>query len=242
MSNNTKDTVVSTSDLHQTNDYKKFKTIAGNRLEDKQHTRALIRKIEKEGNLTQYFPIIVNERMEIIDGLHRLRALEGLGYPVFYEIKSGLNVDSVISFNTGTKNWNWQDYAHSWMERGNKNYAQLLELYDMYKDTKVRFGTLMYYLSGGRDAMKHQATTYKEGNFIVKDFDSARKLLGQYYEIVDAAGHNTREFSYAMNKYMRTPKYDHQKMIQKAATYGDRLERCYSVYDYLSALEEIYKA
>lgn len=233
-----KDEQVDTSALYQTTDHKKFKTIAGNRYEDKKHTRQLIKKIKKEGNLTQYFPIIVNEKMEVIDGLHRLRALEQLKQPVFYEIKEGLNVQSVISLNTGHKNWTWYDYAVSWMERGNKNYAQLLELYDMFKE---RFSTLMVFATGNENSSKNSGT-FHDGDFVMRDFDTARRLLLQYQELTDASGYNNRNMATAAYKYMRTLKYDHQRMIQKLSAYGERLARCYTTYDYLSAFDEIYRA
>lgn len=228
--------------VQQTKDYSIFRIILGNRTIDERHVATLARKIEKEGNLTQWFPIIVNENMEVIDGQHRLRALEQLGQPVFYEVKQGLNVGSVISLNTGNRNWGWRDYAMSYSDRGNTHYKQLLELYDEFNE---RYRVLMAYTGNstmGSSGRAQLTQDFYNGDFVIKDFALARRLLAQYHELAEASNINTREFALAAYRFMRTPTYDHQAMLSKIAQYGEDLNRCYTISDYLFSLERIWRA
>lgn len=234
-----KDTVASVNDLHRTTDYGKFKILLGNRQLDKQHVKQLVKRM-KENDLSQYFPILVNEKMEIIDGQHRVRALEELGYPVYYEIKEGLTIDSVISFNSSNKNWNWKDYAQSFADRGNKNYEMFLELFIEFG---ARFTTLMYYSTGSQEVGSgSKQHIFNDGLFVMKNYEQTHKMLAQYSDIAAEAGVNSREFSIATYRFMRMPYYDHDKMLSKIEAKGAKLNDCYFVNDFLDALEEIWKS
>lgn len=239
MSDDTATAVASATPL-STTDYSAFKVIRGNRYVDAQHVKRLAKKIVREGNLTQYFPIIVNENMEVIDGQHRLRALEQLGYPVYYEVRPELNIGSVISFNTGNRNWSWRDYAMSYADRGNTHYKQFLELQEEFKE---RFRILMTYTGNGSSHSKdkHESRVFYEGDMVIRDFALARRLLTQYKELADEAGDASREFAIAAYRFMRTPSYDHAKMLGKVAEYGETFGRCYTISDYLFAFEVVWK-
>ena len=56
--------------MKSTKDYDSFVQLPGNREVDPEHVRHLIRKMTSTGNLTQYFPVIVNEKMEEIGRAH----------------------------------------------------------------------------------------------------------------------------------------------------------------------------
>src|ERR1039458_10319262 len=71
-----------TVQLYVTKNYDIFIRMIGNRPINESHVTHLKKKIQDEGNLTSEFPINLNEKMEIIDGQHRIMALKQLGYPV----------------------------------------------------------------------------------------------------------------------------------------------------------------
>ena len=68
----------------KTTDYSIFKKINGNRGISHSHVTKLTAAIARR-NLLQLFPIIVNEKMEIVDGQHRLWAAKRLKLPIYYE-------------------------------------------------------------------------------------------------------------------------------------------------------------
>lgn len=82
---------------YKTNDYSIFKSIMGNRTINLKNVNNIINNIKKNGLLPTV--IIVNEKMEVIDGQHRLQALKELNLPVYYQIKEGLSINDCIAYN-----------------------------------------------------------------------------------------------------------------------------------------------
>lgn len=236
---NTHDEVAIVSNIHKTTNYTQFNLLPGNRRLDKSHVRELSRRMQ-DNNLTQYFPILVNEKMEIIDGQHRLRALEELKYPVYYEIKEGLTIDSTIAFNSGTRNWTWKDYAQSYADRGDKNYEQFLQLYEEFKQ---RYSILYIYCTGmDRHGRNKAGNSFNDGDFVMKNYELSHQLLMQYTELAALSGVESREFAAAAYRFMRSPYYKQDKMLEKLEAKGGMLRDCYFVNDFLTALEDIWKS
>ena len=98
-----------------TSNYSQFKKLGGNR--DVGSCKKLIKSIEKVGYIPN--PIIVNEKMEVADGQHRLQACEELGIPIAYIVIPGVTVETARNMNTGQKNWKNIDYIKSYAETGN---------------------------------------------------------------------------------------------------------------------------
>lgn len=113
----------------KTNDYSIFKRLEGNR------DVKCISKIKDSIKTVGYIPnpIMVNEKMEVIDGQNRLKALEELGLPVYYFVIKGTNIDTARALNLGRTNWKPIDYVQSYAESGDYSYQLLLKL---IKDNK----------------------------------------------------------------------------------------------------------
>ncbi len=240
---NKNDEVSSTITVYRTKDYAQFRLMTGNREVDKIHVNYLKAKIQREGNLMAEFPADVNEHRFIVDGQHRLKAAEELGDWFYYTIKPHTNIDTVIALNSGNRNWTWLDYAASWSARGNRHYTELIRLHDEYNQ---RFNILMRYCGFGSNhhatGEKSVADLYRTGQFEIKDLSLTRKLLEQYDELNSVAKNTMREFALAAYSFMRTPEYVQQTMVDKIRAFGDGLNRCYTVADFLIEFENIYKA
>ena len=74
-----------------TTDYSIFKTLEGNRAVKDHRVDKIVKSICNIGYVTS--PILVNEKMEVIDGQGRLQALERLGMPVEYIIHEGVGIE-----------------------------------------------------------------------------------------------------------------------------------------------------
>lgn len=235
------DKIVHTVNVLETKNYDKFKWLKGNRPISTSHVNYLKKKIEENGNLTPQFPLDVNENMEIIDGQHRLEALKILKEPVYYQIKPSLDINSVISLNTGQKNWSWKDFAQSYADRGDRNYQEFIKLSE--ETGEKRFGTLMMYSTFGEWAGRRGSAkdTFANGTFEMKNYELALKHLGQYQEMVQVGHVNVREFAYACQRFMQRPGYDHERMIDKISAFGGGLRNCYTVGDFYRELDLIYK-
>lgn len=222
--------------VEETTDYDLFVHLAGNRMVSTKHVKQLLKKMEKEGNLTQVSPIDVNEKMEVIDGQHRLEALRQLGWPVFYTVKKGLTIDTVQSLNTGVQNWTWFDYAWSYSQQGNDQYTRFLNMWEYFG---YSFTILQYYATNGASS-GHKSGAFSRGDFEFFDQEEAFRLLKQYRDIVEASDHNTSKFAQALYDIMRLPHYDHVRMVRKMKKFSNDLKRYTIKLDYLRAIEDVY--
>ena len=122
--------------IYRTTNYSMFKKLIGNRDIDQRHKIELIKSIKENGYVMN--PILVNERMEVVDGQHRLAALEELGLPVYYYIVPGLTAKECGDLNRGQKNWKSIDYINKNAALGNINYRLLKNLFDAYPLLRMR--------------------------------------------------------------------------------------------------------
>lgn len=221
--------------VEETSNYDKFITLKGNRNVDRNHVKVLQKKMVEEGNLTEIIPIIVNEKMEVIDGQHRLEALRELEWPVFYEVKKGLTLDTVTAINNGNKNWSWFDKAFSYAELGNENYQRFLNLWDYFS---LSYSILVHYAGVGDTGRK--ASGFSRGKFVMGDQEKAFKLLKQYKEIAEAADHANAKFAHALYDVMVLPDYDHKRMLDKMSKYAGDLKIQSKKVDYLRDIEDVY--
>ena len=93
-------------------------------------------------------PIIVNEKMEVIDGQGRLTALQRLKMPVEYVVAPGAGNKECIYMNMNMVNWKLPDFVKSYAEQGNENYQRLLSLMERYANGNLNIiSTALYRIS-----------------------------------------------------------------------------------------------
>lgn len=234
------DSPVVQNKVYSTTDYEKFKFLDGNRHVELNigHVNELKRRIEDRGNLTQWFPITVNERFEVIDGQHRLAALKELKLPVYYEVKEGLHINDVITLNTSHKNWSWKDFMVSYAERGNHNYQNFRKLADEFKN--VGFTTLISFARGERTGGR--VVDFNDGNLQFSDdhYGETRIKVQDYVDLTEASGIAGHEFAMACMEIFKKPKYEQSVMEEKLKKHYRLLAGVYYAQDFYYRLEEIY--
>jgi hypothetical protein len=97
-------------ELLVTEDYSTFKMLPYNRNID--HEKRLISSVDKIGLVP--IPIIVNERMEIVDGQHRFTACKTMGLPVYYIVVPGIGLKECSDMNSVSKNWSTMNHVHAY--------------------------------------------------------------------------------------------------------------------------------
>lgn len=105
-----------------------FKTLDGNRSVEPARVDKIARSIQRVGFVPS--PIVVNDRMEVIDGQGRLEACKQLNLPIPYIQIDGIGIEECLSMNINQVNWSTRDYVNSWAERGNENYIKLRDFLD----------------------------------------------------------------------------------------------------------------
>lgn len=160
-------------EIKETRDYSIFKRLEGNR--DVKCVKKIIESIKEIGYL--FSPIMVNEKMQIIDGQNRLEAAKALNLPVYYYIEKGIGIEEAISLNLGRTNWKPIDYVKSYAEQGKKPYQCIVKLMEDYPFFKLQevVGILMNkVITSG-----WSVSSFTDGNFDVtkSDFEKAIKKL-----------------------------------------------------------------
>ena len=159
--------------IYETTNYSMFKSMEGNRAVTDGRVSKIVESINKVGYVLS--PILVNEKMEVIDGQGRLSALERLRLPVHYMIQDGIGINECIQMNIHQSNWGLTDFVKSYAIRGNENYQRLQSLLDIYKELPT--GTVIMCATGNN--YTHSGWLHarlKNGKMEVseKDYERAR--------------------------------------------------------------------
>lgn len=227
---------MSTNDkVLQTKNYNLFSSVVGNRVVNQSHVKKLKLSIS---NLDLKIPIIVNDKMQVIDGQHRLQARKELGLPVFYIIINGLGLRETQKVNSTAKNWNDKDFLDSFVQQ---NYAHY-KTYKKFRET-YQFGhaETLNILSGTSGAGGNMCQEFKEGNFSVSNLDRATSWAEKIYQVEPYyKGFKRRSFVSAMTRCFKHDQYDHEEFISKLSYQSSKLVDCTSTEQYLRIIDEIY--
>lgn len=226
--------------IQETRDYDQFALLDANRDTQRPHIEAIKKSIERNGNFTKFSPVLVNERLQIIDGQHRFTALKELGLPIFYIIADGSGVRQAREMNKLNKGWGMMDWAKTYAVSGSTSYKNFLTLHEEYPE--IAPSVLLMYAAGGEE--KGMFSEFRDGDFIFPDqaLDGARKRIERLQEAQEANpsltnGEMLKAFLYAMN----LDGYDHKRMLTKLKEipellsfqkYNDNLRHLEEVYNY----------
>ena len=132
--------------VYTTKDYSIFKRLVGNRDIPESRIAKIVDSIQTIGWV--HNPIVVNEKMEVIDGQGRLTALQRLKMAVEYIIAPGAGTNECVYMNMNMVNWKLPDFIKSYAEQGNENYQRLLKLMEKYANGNLDIiSTAVYRLS-----------------------------------------------------------------------------------------------
>jgi ParB-like nuclease family protein len=110
--------------IQKTNDYNIFKRHPKNREIEHANYVKIMNSI-KQKNLLEFRPIMVNDKMEVIDGQHRLKVASELNLPVFYQIQKEQNDEDIFLLNHNQRGWKPVDFLNYYAQSGNRNYVDL---------------------------------------------------------------------------------------------------------------------
>lgn len=218
--------------IHETYDYKVFKTMEGNR----ELIPAHLKRIKKSMNHDYLFTVIVvNSDYEIIDGQHRFEVCKELELPIVYVVVDDYGLNQVQRFNSQSKTWSMDDYMNSYCQSGNEHYIQ----YKKFKD-KYGFGHLecraLLGGGGGQESQQFKNEQFKIYNY-QEAVNNAEKIhmIKPYYD-----GYMRRSFVLAMLRVFKQENYNHTEFINKLKYQSLKLVDASSYRQYLSLINDIY--
>lgn len=193
--------------IYVTDDYSKFKTMAGNRTVAEKRVKYIMTSIEAVGYVSN--PIIVNEKMEVVDGQGRLEALKRLGKPVEYRIISGITVDECRMLNMEDTSWKVADHIKSHADLNEPEYQNLYRLKKAYGFSYSNMMSILYgkQHSGSQTKKLRYNGLQLSGEEIVKLGETLEFLSG-YKDIQKRIGGSSAIFYVCMAFIFRQPDVD----------------------------------
>ncbi len=221
-------------EILSTKEYSQFIVLKGNRKVDNKHVNHLIESMKIEYYMS---PIQVNERMEVIDGQHRIQAARALKLPVYYYIAKGTNLKTVQTLNSNSKDWKTEDYLQSYIEQGLKDYIVYKQFSDAYGYShRINLALLMGMFTG-EEADKE----FRNGEFKIKDIQKAREIAAKLTQVEPYyKGYKRRNFCYAIIRCLKIKGYNHERFLQKLTYQSRKMVDCSNVEQYVELIEEIY--
>lgn len=175
--------------IYKTDNYGMFKRLEGNRAVSSIRKKRLNDSFDKVGQIPS--PIVVNEKMEIIDGQGRFEVSKERNLPIYFTVINGLGDRECICMNTGTMNWTMRDYVDFYAEKGLEDYKVLQELDDKY--TNVPLSSIIPIARGvSRSQQKDNIGSIAEGKYKVTiELD----VLDSTLEFIDTLTPYLRKFT-----------------------------------------------
>ena len=236
--------------VYKTSDLSIFKQIDGNRIPNLQHVKRLADSIRVYGMKCN--PILVNEKMEVIDGQHRLMAAKEANSFVYYIIIPGYHLKEVQTLNLNQKNWTKKDFMEGYANMGIESYVKLRNFVNKNDDfgfsdcvalcSNVTTGvnlTIVNTIRGG--VKKNQAEIIESGTWKGKDFNLAQewankiRMIKPYY-----LGYNRTGFVGTMIGLLQKENFDFNDFMHKIRLQPTALVDCASRDQYRTLIEDIY--
>lgn len=223
----------------KTNDLNIFSKLVGNRGVTEGRVQGIIESINNIGYMP--VPILVNEKLEVIDGQGRLEACKRLNLPIFFMQKNGIGINECISMNIKMQNWTIYDYVSSWAEQGNGNYTKLLSYAERYPDlTTVEVAMC---LSGGSSITKNVMRPLREGMYKIDESDESISCL----EFINSVAPKLKDLNGGTNYYIPVliglyvfDLIDEDRMLDSIDRHSSSMGGAYNADDALTELQTVY--
>lgn len=220
----------------QTKDYQQFNKAAGNRDVIQLHVERLKTSMEQEYLMS---PIIVNEKMEIIDGQHRFEAARQLDLPIRFIKVRGYALSQMQQMNKLMVKWKPIDHIKAHADMGNPHFVQLMRFIEEYsKDNTLEVILAAHGLNGSGRRSILESGTYKHNKEkeakVVRLLNTINKIK-PYYK-----GARRALFIGALKKLMKHDIFDVDLFIEKLKKYSAMMVDCTNQESYIALIEHIY--
>jgi len=233
--------------IKETIDYEIFKKHGHNRELVESNVMKIMRSIQIK-NLLEYRPILVNSKMEIIDGQHRLEAAKRLGIRVFYEVKKDAEMSDIVLLNDNLKTWHREDYLNYYCTEGLEHYKKLNSFMNKNNVNVTTALVVLGRKTNGVDGNK----SFKQGKFIfpsaVEEIESV-KILEFSQQIIDYINPKLEgnhryihgaSFRRGLYKFLSIKAVEQSVFMEKIYYRMDLIRPCSRVSDFINIFKMIY--
>lgn len=221
--------------LYYSEDHNKF-TLGVNRPIITNNVSKLIKDI-KEKNLLMQFPIVVDNKLKIIDGQHRFLASKAAGLGFYYIKSNNMDILDVAKVNKRVKHWALSDYIYYFADVGNENYLKIINLAKNWNEGVHIVMNVMGASGSGYRGIIMGGTLILDDRKIAHYDDIYKKVKS--FEMVYPRW-KQRSFIAAVKWMIKNPDYDHSKMVKKLEKMQQKFYRCVNAVGYAKMLEDVY--
>jgi hypothetical protein len=229
-----------TTMVFQSDEYKKFNMIQGNRSLDMNKIKKILADIERGTNLLAYCPILCVEKgqkLEIVDGQHRYMVARKIKSPVFYIIGTSLSLYDIARMNSNTEKWKAKDFINCYKELGNDNYVKLEKLLTDFPGLPVT--TAIALLATGKIAVGgSEPDKFQRGEFVASEQKQALHICKKV-SAFDFNAKYSRPFMQAVFKVIEAEVFNIDELIKKVNASSEMLQLQDHWRKYLTSMEEI---
>jgi len=227
--------------VYKTSDLQIFKEINGNRPTNPLHIKRLTESIKKNGMLQN--PIIVNKKMEVIDGQHRLLSAIKSKSEIYYIINNNFTLKDVHTLNLNQKNWSKKDFMEGFSTMGILPYQKLKSFCELNKDYTLPI--CLAFCNNTTDSTHNRQgenlEVFEDGTWKGRDFKLAQnwanqiRLIKPYYQ-----NYNQSSFVGTMVSLFKNKDFDLNTFLHKLKLQPTALLDCRNRTQYKLLIEEIY--
>jgi hypothetical protein len=232
--------------VYKTFDLDIFENIDGNRVPNLQHVKRLTDSIKTYGMKCN--PILVNEKMQVIDGQHRLMAAKEAKTFVYYIILNGYTLSEVHTLNLNQKNWNKKDYMEGYANMGIEPYIKLKRFCEKNNDYNFS-DCIALCQNSSNSSVKTLAYSYhretiqifEKGTWEGENFELAQewadkiRMIKPYY-----SNYIRSSFVGTMITLFKNPIFDFNEFMHKLRLQPTALVDCANREQYRTLIEDIY--
>lgn len=228
--------------IYKTTNYSMFKKLSGNR----GITSAGLNKVKNSIAKNGYhpFPITVNEKMEVVEGQHRLAVAEELGLPILYIVDRGAGIEECKILNNYRSSWKIKDYISCEAENGNVDYKYIQSLFTAFEhkfQQDVIINAIRQTKSGeSRKRINKESLTHGNYRCSKNEYENANKLLEElvpYRDCIIKKAKATVRYLFALEFILKYCNIDKARLYQVL----NETHSLYNVANVTQAIEEIDK-
>lgn len=235
--------------IHYTTDYSLFKNFKSNRASSEKWINRLVSSPTFEEGI-MYNPIIVNEKMRIVDGQHRLAACREKKIPVYYVIYPGSDENTMAELNVNMHSWQNIDYLQHFSET-KESYAFIRKIKEKFKTTVSVILFILPVFNTKQNFMK-VASKFKDGELDIMDIaPQIEMFFNQYFSTIrkyrSVVGKKcsplfNRIYSYCFAKLFRDNPVKFKKLLEKIQEKDMIIPNCADIESAEEIIENIFNS
>lgn len=221
--------------VYETDDFSIFKIITGNRTEIERRKQKIAKSVEDVGYIPA--PIIVNEKMEIIDGQARYAYCKESETPIAYYVIEGLTIDDCIAMNISATNWGLKDYISSYADRGFLSYVFVEKF---ISNSPYGLDLSLWALAG--TTSRNLSAKIKSGtlNITEDDYKKGIEIIDFWQQFDDVATNRKTEFLIALGYCYLIPVVNNDMLVKKIHQNSRGFSQIANVLDAIELIEDVY--